>query len=320
MSEISYFAKYSQRENQITNNTILMFRHLYNESPKLFNDFLSSLLQEQIEFGVNFSQQVKESDSIPDALISQNANNIYFEFKLKDFEDEHQIKNHIASIKESNNSNSILLYVTVNRIPEKDYDLPVFFITYVDIVENLEFICPEYLYNLREIIDDYQNVLSVNNLLPIKYQMVAVPCGRTWERCFKFRNYVNSMHRHFRKNTKYIGIYNDKKIKYIGRISDKVKVKNSSEFLDYDTEKPTTDINIINKAKEIMDNFPKDKSFDRNYYFFDEMYEVNIDKSSKGGMQSIKYFDLLKDFGEIKKDSFESFEQLCNILKGRSFE
>ena len=46
MAELSYFQKYTQRENHITNNTLLMMRHLYQHGVARFEQFLTNLIGE----------------------------------------------------------------------------------------------------------------------------------------------------------------------------------------------------------------------------------------------------------------------------------
>lgn len=57
MSAINYFQTYSQRENHVTNNTMLMLRHVYHASPRLLEKVLQALLDEdEVEIGPRFEQ------------------------------------------------------------------------------------------------------------------------------------------------------------------------------------------------------------------------------------------------------------------------
>ena len=78
------FQRYGKRENQVTNNTLLMLRHLYNESPKKLNSVLSTLtdMGEDFFVGVSFNQQVKGTSSVPAAQIFQSPVSIYLGQKL----------------------------------------------------------------------------------------------------------------------------------------------------------------------------------------------------------------------------------------------
>ncbi len=41
MAEVGFFPKYGQKENKVTNYTLLVLRQLYNESPNLFQEFIT---------------------------------------------------------------------------------------------------------------------------------------------------------------------------------------------------------------------------------------------------------------------------------------
>ena len=68
-----------------TNNTLLLFSRLYNNSNDKFNRFLVNLFEdESIEFDtkINFKQQVKSENSVPDGMIYQESFKIVLETKL----------------------------------------------------------------------------------------------------------------------------------------------------------------------------------------------------------------------------------------------
>src|SRR3954462_12018263 len=82
MARVSYFQRYSQRENHVTNNTLLMLRHFYRTSPDKIGALLNALFEEEMSIGLEFRQQVGEKHGIPDALITQQSLSIYVEAKL----------------------------------------------------------------------------------------------------------------------------------------------------------------------------------------------------------------------------------------------
>ena len=71
MTNVSYFQRFSQRENHATNNTLLVMRFFYQQSPQKLETVLADLVGEELEVGLVFEQQIKSSASTPDALISQ---------------------------------------------------------------------------------------------------------------------------------------------------------------------------------------------------------------------------------------------------------
>ncbi|ROI14818.1 hypothetical protein [Epilithonimonas hominis] len=72
MSKIHCFQRYHQKENVVTNNTMLLFSRLYHHSPKKFEVFLQAIVDSSIELkiGVGFAHQEKSSKSVPDGIIS----------------------------------------------------------------------------------------------------------------------------------------------------------------------------------------------------------------------------------------------------------
>ncbi|VAW14657.1 hypothetical protein MNBD_ALPHA12-426, partial [hydrothermal vent metagenome] len=95
MSGISYFQRYSQKENHATNNTMLVLRYFYNESPKKFEEIIGELTGGTVSIGVEFNQQIRGQNSVPDAQISQRPFDIFIEAKLDGALDENQLERHI---------------------------------------------------------------------------------------------------------------------------------------------------------------------------------------------------------------------------------
>ena len=44
MSQVTYFQRYSQRENVVSNNTLMLLSRLYFNNPSLLGDMLNDLL------------------------------------------------------------------------------------------------------------------------------------------------------------------------------------------------------------------------------------------------------------------------------------
>lgn len=59
MSRVSYFQRFSQRENHATNNTLLLLRHLYQSSPFKIGRVLTSLVEAELSIGLMFEQQIR---------------------------------------------------------------------------------------------------------------------------------------------------------------------------------------------------------------------------------------------------------------------
>ena len=86
MTGISYFPRYTQKENFITNNTLLLMHRLYDDNRRRFQRFLGLLLEENAdapisEIGLGISQQVGTRHSVLDGFLHQAAVRIAVETK-----------------------------------------------------------------------------------------------------------------------------------------------------------------------------------------------------------------------------------------------
>ena len=122
MTKVSYFQRFSQRENHATNNTLLVMRLFYQQSPRKLAAALSELVGEELEIGLVFEQQVRSAASTPDALISQQPLELFFETKRCGELDKKQIKRHIKSIKEADRPYSRRILIGLTRTPISEAD------------------------------------------------------------------------------------------------------------------------------------------------------------------------------------------------------
>lgn len=122
MANISYFQRYSQRENHATNNTLLVMRHFYQVSPQKISEVLSELCEKDLSVGLLFEQQIRSPTSVPDALISQAPLDIYFETKRGGKLDLSQIDRHLDSINSNtrNHAQKFLFGLTKAQINDVD--------------------------------------------------------------------------------------------------------------------------------------------------------------------------------------------------------
>ncbi len=180
MAEVSYFQRYSQRENHVTNNTLLILKHFYQQSPRHLEAVLSALLDDgELAIGPRFEQQVAMADSAPDALISQRPLNLYVETKLSGDFDREQLERHMKSIAkktaERHQANNVLIAMGSQAISgalEDDLSrqaesagIRFAAATFFDLVESLRGCCGPHNPQLREIVDDYEDFLNENELL-----------------------------------------------------------------------------------------------------------------------------------------------------------
>jgi len=199
MAEVGFFPKYEQKENRVTNYTLLILKQLYNESPKLFQDFLVNLIKDNnnnIDVGVNFWQQkgfeCDNGKSILDGVIKQCGFTIFIETKLSDWFYSDQLKRHLANIVKEEGKKIFLTLCNFDGQKSevfekfmneyKDSNDVIFayfdFGNFIDILENLKSnITSEHFLTM---LDEFEEFLDSENLLPTwKYRLDVVNCAKT---------------------------------------------------------------------------------------------------------------------------------------------
>jgi hypothetical protein len=114
VTNVFYFARYSQRENFATNNTLLLMYRLYETSRRRFQEFLTKLLDETADeaiaaLGLQMSQQEPSGKSVLDGFLYQSAVRIGIEAKAPGAAfDKPQLMNHLERF-DKNGSGYLLL-------------------------------------------------------------------------------------------------------------------------------------------------------------------------------------------------------------------
>ncbi len=337
MSGISYFQRFSQRENHATNNTLLMLRHFYQHSPRKLNLVLSSLLDsEELDVGLIFEQQKKGTDSVPDATITQRAIEVHLETKRDGRLDKKQIRNHISTIQNSPQigGQRILFGLTRSPISENDRKelrelakkAAVTFrsITFAEVVDALRDACASHETELLDIVLDYESYLTSENLVQIGEIMTAVACTNSMEENRAFRLYYEPAHRSAKLRSKFIGLYTNKEIRYVGEV-DKVvvgKIENG-KFVTVQIEKGKInddDMPRILGAIEASHYYPELGEMETRYYLFNAFQETSFVKNSKGGLFGTKHLNL-KDWLQYENAS-KTYDaaSAAILLRGKKWE
>ena len=335
MSRISYFQRFSQKENHATNNSLLILRRFYDESPFKIERVLSSLIDEECQIGLTFTQQIKGKSSVPDALVAQQALRIFFETKRGGDLDQDQITRHIDTIAEDHmdGQTDILIGLTKEPIAQKDFtDLKLLAkrksvvfaaVTFSQIVDALRGECAEYERDLLAIVEDYEQYLSEENLLEERNQWLPIfPCGTSYAENERFGLYYEPPSRPCKRNHRFIGIYAQKSVSLIGEIKAIVTVDFEDGELVFETELGTLTKERKDRVKEVIgqtDYYDLDASPHR-YYLVGGFLKTDIRKASTGGIMGLRYLDmrkLLADF-DMKKDCPP--EEMAQLLRGTQFE
>src|SRR5205809_821566 len=121
MTEIHYFPRYSQPENFVTNNTLLLLLRLYQYNRFKFEKFMEAICSnEEVQLAtswLHFRQQHGTGKGVLDGFIAQDSLKIAVETKLAEAFDLAQLERHLAIFGAEQHKLLILLSPSPHGIP-----------------------------------------------------------------------------------------------------------------------------------------------------------------------------------------------------------
>ena len=334
MSEVSYFQRYSQRENHITNNVLLMMRMLYRSHPSKLQKVLESVLTEEnseairVRVGPTFEQQVGSSSSIPDAIISQQSFNLVVEVKPAENWNEPQLFRHLKSASDHGYANTILLLLSTDKNPQFSKKLlreatkrkvTLVSTTFDQIIGSIEQegVIAAHETDLRDIVDDFKDLLSGEDLLEDPFTMFAFGCSQTLDWNLNSKMYYDYVERPSKAHV-LTGFYANKKIHALGQVTATM-CGNINTGLKVEVPHPTLSSKeltvLINNAASEM---PTD-DFDRplRWYVYDELHKTDFSKSTPYGYFQGVWFNLRTFLDNDYK--YTGVGNLAEALEGKTF-
>jgi hypothetical protein len=311
MSEIHYFPRYSQPENVVTNNTLLLLLRLHQFNRFKFEKFMDLLCEDQeIELAsswLQFRQQKGTGKSVVDGFISQDSLKIAVETKLKGSFDPRQLENHFAIFRDEQHKVLILLSPALGEIPTaqlallrhkaESQNIQLVHASFNDIVIKTRQCLSEHDEEMCALVSDYESFCSDLGLLPRdQYTLFVPPCGKSFE--------VNErLHLYYcpatwsRRKAKYLGIYKERNVRAIGEIS-----KTAACTIDVPHRAVTVIDDIValtpGEKERIIEATidARSRSWDitagHKFYLCDSMELTEFRKTSSGGIMGHRYFDL----------------------------
>lgn len=325
MSEVRYFPRYSQPENIATNNTLLLFRRLYEVSRDAFACFIERLGAEDDEaaqdveqisaaIGLTFAQQRTTGKSVVDGWIEQKPLKIAIETKLGSGFWMDQLARHTSVLRDCPH-NRLLLLLNPSRLISPSIEevrrqirgnATVLHVTFTDIVGAANECFKDHGVSIRAEITEFERFCDETGLLPIdEFRMFAPPCKASYRENMTFHLYYNSADTFFR-GARYLGVYDRKAVRAIGHIAKRVVCDvdiESGGVVVHDGDPLTED-----EAKRVVATAKRARSRDwnltRNHQWFicDEWEETEFQKKSKGGIRRQRYFDLRRFVDEPLPD------------------
>ena len=343
MSKIHYFQRYTQKENVVTNNTLLLFSRLYNDSPSRFEDFINELLVDDmmnVEIGLRFRQQSgnRKRTSIPDGAIMQKSMKVLIETKLYE-NDSDQLLRHLEGFEDE--ETQIMLLVNplesskrfstkVNKLVDgynQTHDQHIAFVsvTFKQIIDAFASVLPDYHVEFKDMLDDFREYCLSASLLPRQqYEMRAVLSGDSFSQNMTHNIYYCPASRGYSPH-QYIGLYKDKAIKGVGVLqkvifadvdpSTKAFLKLEAREGDMPTEEEKARILVI--MDEAWDDNGWNIYKDHQFFLVDKFFPTNYKKTTLYPLQGTKFFDLGSVLeSESLPDCEEVAEQLTMQIWG----
>ncbi len=308
MGKVHIFQRYSQRENWATNNTLLFLSRLQNYNNKKFEKIINAILQENnliLNIGVNFDQQKRGANSVPDGIISQDELKIAIETKLFPNFSLDQLKNHVKSLSDVRGKNRILLALSKSEVPKEtksqvisylksiNSDIKFASISFSGLIELVSQNIAEYEIDFREVIDEFQEFCNEEELIADETDyMLVVTVGTSLKENMKYGLYYEPVTRNHNTDFKYLGLYSDKSIVAVGEVINCVEADLHEDDIVV-KNKVDVPADIKSKITEMIKNTTYyDIRMGHKFYVVDKFHETNYRKKSFGSLRGTKYFKI----------------------------
>nr|WP_319997559.1 hypothetical protein [uncultured Draconibacterium sp.] len=337
MAVLNQFQQYSQGENTVTNNVLLMLSNLYEINPKYYEEFIKGLTEDSDNYEVipSFRQQVgNKGDGIIDGHIQVKATKIIIETKLhglewieklvkygKSFEkNEYRLLFHLSSKKYSIKK----IEQIENRLTEiKEVGKINFYsLTYQDLVDQLKELASNYQYEqyLQRLNEHFEAYCLGMGLMPKSNHILrAMACGQSYDLNIKHKFYFDLANRGY-SEFNYLGIYKWKSVRYIGKVENMIRADwNEKDGLIIKDSKFDVSVDQQNRLIEaIKESLKKGWGVDYDHRFFllKDFEQTDYKKVSPGGIFRVRYFNLENVLNNIP----EEMKDLAKELKTKNWK
>ena len=326
---IRLFPTYSQKENQTTNHCLLILKMLYEENPKFLSEALSTLLGESFSgnVGVQFAQQKRGRESVPDGEISQEPFSIFIETKLGNNFDKWQLLAHLETLKVKKGQRVLLALGNFDHDPPSDpnfpevedkaksYDIAFAAISFEQLLQAIKL--PYLSKNLVDAVSDLGEYFDENDLLPSwRYRLDVINCKMSFQSVLQHKIYScpakGGSYSH--RRSLYFGTYRNKCVEHIAQIEAIVDLES-----EHDLSSLVWKNNNKSKGELIQTALERYKQAGGSFYparvfILGDLFLTNFQKTTSGGMQvSKQYFDI----GKLK---VIDAKDLATKLNGRNWD
>ena len=113
------------------------------------------------------------------------------------------------------------------------------------------------------------------------------------------------------EHTRFLGLYKDKSVKSVGTVIARITAIKTENDIEYDLEYGKFTGNRVKLIERFLDEHHLENDKHR-FFFIDKFYETDFKKTSPGGLQRSKIFDLTEVIGN---DEIPKLESLAKLLK-----
>ena len=326
-STISFFQRYSQPENHVTNNTALLLRHIYQVSPLKLQSILSQMVDDIVDVGPVFRQQQRGKSSVPDASIVQSGWRIIVETKLTAHLDEDQIVRHFSAAQPGEATFVVGLtttapdLITSHRLAElaKQHGVAFAWRSFSELAEIVTAECEPHETTLRDVIDDYLDFLASADLLDAQHDRIyVVPCGSSYDDNLKFGLYYHPAERSYRPS-KYLGVYRQRCVSALGEVSVVAVCNYVDGNLKAVVERGELTLEHENKIRQAIEHTKYyDLSRDTRFFVTDGFQPTRLQKSTAGGIWGARYLSIAALTGR-KISSTATLTEVAEAVSDRQF-
>ena len=319
--KISLFADYHGRENSVTNYCGLMFKLVYDESPKLFYQLIENCFDGVVKvpiIGPIFEQQKKGKNSIPDLQISQESFQILFETKNTDWYKDDQLERHSKGFNDTIQTKILVLLCNFEDKNEnserKAYEeklrkkgIIAVELTFQNLLDCLYDVCKTQM--LLEYVSEFEDYLDRNDHLPIwNYRLDVVNCAVTRDEIINGSVYMcpNSGGLYSHKRAQYFGSYWEKAVNLVFDIEAVIVIdidyKNS--VIKWKNKKEIEETELLRQAIDAVKKY-RNEEIKRNgiqVFLLKNKHDVFFEKDTPGGLYGPKkyfYFKKCKDMDAL---------------------
>ena len=322
MPKVHYFQRYSAPENTVTNNTLQLLSRIYSYSTIHASRLLTEITGEPIEIGIEILQQTSSAQSVPDGQVAQRSLKVLIEAKADSPVDHEQLMRHASQF--SREEQKILLLVTKQKLDQREEiairqgieaehpDVVFTALTYEDICRAADRLFEEYEYEIREVVTDYIEYCNDADLFDQSSQLMRiVPCGKSRDINLEHGVYFHPSDRGYTKHS-FVGIYANKTVQAIWKIESVFDV----ELVDGNLTKLLVQGRDTGEFDERITSIIGAAKTECGYevatghrFFCGEPHETDFQKTSPGGIQGTRLFNLQELLGEIG-DTADMAQQL----------